>query len=192
MQRGRAGCLLVVGLAAIGLAVVLALAATRPYRTLAPVAHSADASNSATQKLLLIAASGVTAQADQQPVPFSETFSDEELTSFIGDRMPPGGLVTDLTVRAGTGNLIEGTATGHLGAVAIPLYFRATAAAENRHPAFHVTESRAGLLGVPVVFDSVLTGALQNVPLVNQVLKVQDLKMTTGAGRTTISGTAIP
>lgn len=191
MQRGRGGCILVVGLAAIAL-LVLALVTTRPYRTLDPVAYSPDAAQSASQKLLQLATSGVAAQAGQRPVPFSATFSDQELTSFMSDRMPPGGLVGDLVVRAGGGNLIEGTATVHLGPIAIPVYFQSTLTAENDRPAFHVTESRAGLLGVPFLFDSVISGVFQNVPLVDQVLKVQDLRLTTGPGQTVISGTAIP
>jgi hypothetical protein len=192
MQRGRGGCSLIVALAAIGVVVVLALTATKPYKALAAVSYSAAASQSASQKLLLIAGSGVAAQAGQRPVPFSQTFSDEELTSFMSDRMPPGGLVTDVTVRAGNDNLIEGTSTIHLLTIAVPIYFRATVTSDNGHPAFHVTESRAGLLGVPLLFDSLLSGVFQNTPLVNQVLKVQDLKMTTAPGQTTISGTAIP
>lgn len=175
---------------AVGGLVWLAGTLREPYRTLAPVPRSSEAAQSAGQKLLQIAATGVEAAVSRRPVAFSETFNDQELTSFISDRMPPGGLVDGLVVRAGSGNLDEGTAVVHLG-IAVPAYFRTTVVNDNGHPAFRVVESRAGSLGLPGVFDGVLSSALQ-VPLVSQVLKVQDLRTTTAPGLTIISGTSIP
>jgi hypothetical protein len=192
MQTRQIGCIARLTMAVLVVGGIVWLAGTlrQPYRTLHPVPRSSQAAQSAGQKLLQIVATGVEATATRRPVAFSQTFNDEELTSFIADRIPPGGLVDGLVVRAGTGNIDEGTAVVHLG-MDVPAYFRATLMADNGRPMFHVLDSRAGSLGMPGVFDGVLNTAIQ-VPLIDQVLKVRDLSLTTAPGLTTISGTSMP
>jgi hypothetical protein len=179
--------LVVLGVVAIGLAIT----ASHPYKTLAPVAPGDAAMDSANQKLVGIAARGIEARARGGPVPFRATFSDEELTSLLAGRMPRN-VFTDTVMRAGDGNLIEGNTTAHVGPLATPIYFQVTVAAEGGHPAFHVVETKAGQLGIPGVFDGLLAGALQGVPLANQVINVQDVTTTTAPGQTTVAGTAVP
>lgn len=189
--RARLGCgwllLVLVGVVLVGLAIT----ASHPYRTLAPVQAGDAARQSANDKLLTIAAAGLAARATGQPQPFQVTFSDEELTSLLASHMP-SGTFTDVVVRAGTGNVIEGTTTAHAGPLATPIYFQATVVAENGHPAFKVLETKAGQLGLPGIFDGLIAGALQGIPLANQLINVRDVRMTTAPGQTTLSGTAVP
>lgn len=189
--RARLGCglllLVVVGVVAIGLAIT----ASHPYKTLDPVPTSDASLQSANGKLLRIAAAGVGAKASGQPAPFTVTFSDEELTSLMASHMP-SGVFTDVVVRAGTGDVIEGTATGHVGPLATPIYFQATVVADGGHPTFEVLETKAGQLGVPGIFDGLVANALQGVPLANQLITVRDVRTTTAPGQTTIAGTAVP
>lgn len=190
---GRRGCgcglLLLVLLGVVGAG--LAITASHPYKTLPPVQRSDAALQSATGKLLLLATSGIAAKAQGQPVPFQVTFTDEELTSLMAARMP-SGLFSDVVMRAGGGNLIEGTATAHAGPWQTPIYFQATVVAEGGHPTFKVLETKAGQLGIPGIFDALLANALQGIPLANQVITVRDISLTTVPGQTTIRGTAIP
>lgn len=191
MGRRGCGCGLLV-LVLLGVVVAgLAITASHPYKTLPPVQRSDAALQSATGKLLLIATSGIAAKAQGQPVPFQVTFTDEELTSLMAARMP-SGLFSDVVMRAGDGNVIEGTATAHVGPLQTPIYFRATVVAEGGHPTFKVLETKAGQLGIPGIFDALLANALQGIPLANQVITVQDISLTTVPGQTTIRGTAIP
>jgi hypothetical protein len=179
--------LVLAGVAVLGLAVT----ASHPYRTLAPVPRSDAAAQSANRKLLEIAASGVAARATGRPTPFRVAFSDEELTSMLAARMP-GDVFSDVVVRARTGSVIEGTTTAHLGPLATPIYFQATVVAEDGHPTFEVLETKAGQLGVPGIFDGLVASALQGVPLANRLVTVRDVSLVTAPGESTIAGTAIP
>lgn len=188
--RTRLGCGLVLLVVAAVVVAGLAISASHPYKTLAPIQPTDTARQSATNKLLTLAGSGVAAKASGQPVPFTVTLSDEELTSLLASRMP--SMFTDVVVRAGDGDVIEGNATAHIGPLATPIYFQATVVAEGGHPAFQVRETKAGQLGIPGIFDGLIANALQGVPLANQLITVQGLRMTTSPGETTLTGTAVP
>ena len=185
------GCLAVVAL--IGIAAVVLVVGAMRAPTLAPVETSHNQALAAQTKLTEVTAAVARARQSGQPTPFSETFTDGELSSLVNEHIAVAGVPFDTVIlHSNPAGYVEGQAEAHLAGQTFPLYLRANIDVNGGQASLHLVQSKLGFVGVPGPISAQIDAALkQSVNLGNQA-PVDHLQVNFGNGMLTISGLADP
>ena len=185
------GCLVVVALIAI-VAVVLVVGAMRAP-TLMPVETSHTQALAAQTKLAEVTAAVAMAKQSGRPTPFSETFTDGELSSLVNEHIAAAGVPFDTVVlHSNPAGYLEGQAEAHLAGQTFPLYLRANIDVNGGQASLHLVQSKLGLVGVPGPISTQIDAALKQTVNFGNQAPVDHLLVKFGKGTLTISGVAKP
>ncbi|MGH7877606.1 MAG: hypothetical protein ACRENM_08035 [Candidatus Dormibacteraceae bacterium] len=166
--------------------------ATQPYRTLPRMTLSSDSVAVAHAKVDDVQSAFDRAQASGKVQPFSQTFTDGELTSLAVQKLDPTE-ITGLALHSSDDGYLEATATGRFGGQHFPLYIRARISTADGQPQLTLIDTRIGSVAVPGVLKDQINNALQQSASVDfDHSRIADLKVAVGAGQITVSGTAEP
>ena len=166
--------------------------ATQPYRTLPRITLSSDSLAAAQAKVDGVQSAFDRAQASRQAQPFSQTFTDGELTSLADQKLDPTE-ITGLSLHSSADGYVEATATGRIGGQQFPLYIRARISTADGHPQLTLIDTRIGSVAAPGLLKDQINNALQQSASADfNQSRVADLKVGVTAGQITVSGTAEP
>jgi len=163
--------------------------ATLPYH---PLRQAAGSSAQADAKVAQLQQAVDQANAQHKPVPFSQTFTDAELTRLANENLGSGSVFSSVTIHANQGGYMEGAGIAHLAGQNLPLYVRAAILVSGDRVSVDVREARLGTLAAPGPLATQISAAVQNSIPTQNLPSLTGLSVVVSDGSITISGTAQP
>jgi hypothetical protein len=165
---------------------------THTYKTLPPVHLSAELASSARTKFDALGQASAEAQKQGKPVTVSESFNDDELSSYANEQLGSGGVFTNVVLHANANATIEGTGDAHYQGQTIPVYVVCVVIVVAGQPQLQVIDSKAGDVDTPQGLRDQINAQLQQSVKLGQPLTLTDLTVLVSENSVTISGTALP
>ena len=185
------GCFLVLGVIVIA-AVVLVMATLRGPE-LRPVPTSHVQAMSAETKLTAVSAAFTKAKQTGQPVAFTETFTDGELSSLVNEHISASGVPLDgVILHSNAAGYVEGQAKARFAGQTLPVYLRANVVVKDGQASLHLVQSKLGFAPVPSQVSSQIDAALRQSVNLGTQAPIDNLKVVIGDGALTLAGVAKP
>jgi hypothetical protein len=153
---------------------------------------SAELASAARTKFDTLGQASAAANQQGKPVTVSETFNDDELSSYANEQLGNSGVFTNVVLHANANATIEGTGQAHYQGQTVPVYVVCVVLVVGGQPQLHVIDSKAGDVDTPPELRDQINSQLQQSVKLGKALTLVDLTVQVGENNVTISGTALP